>query len=65
MIDKVTLVDHNVLSDSMSFLGPFVEEIIDHHKDEGEDRVVEDQRCAHQMGTRHVWARREVEADPS
>eukprot|EP00944_MAST-04C_sp_MAST-4C-sp1_P013774 g13774.t1 len=35
MIDKVTLVDHNVLSDSMSFLEPFVQEIIDHHKDEG------------------------------
>ena len=35
IIDKVTLVDHNVLSDSMNFLEPFVGEIIDHHKDEG------------------------------
>ena len=33
-IDKVTLVDHNVLSDSMNFLNTKIYEIIDHHKDE-------------------------------
>jgi exopolyphosphatase len=35
-IDKVTLVDHNVLSHSMVFLNPKVYEIIDHHKDESQ-----------------------------
>eukprot|EP00942_MAST-04A_sp_MAST-4A-sp1_P012741 g12741.t1 len=35
-IDKVTLVDHNVLSDSMNFLNTKIYEIIDHHKDESQ-----------------------------
>eukprot|EP01117_Protostelium_nocturnum_P015780 TRINITY_DN6149_c0_g1_i2.p1 TRINITY_DN6149_c0_g1~~TRINITY_DN6149_c0_g1_i2.p1 ORF type:complete len:321 (-),score=134.37 TRINITY_DN6149_c0_g1_i2:335-1297(-) len=32
---RVILTDHNVLSRKLSLLNPFVEEIIDHHADEG------------------------------
>ena len=52
-IDKVTLVDHNVLSDSMNFLNTKIYEIIDHHKDESQyiDNVNSSRRNIEKVGS--------------
>ena len=52
-IDKVTLVDHNVLSDSMNFLNTKIYEIIDHHKDESQyiDNVNSARRKIEKVGS--------------